>query len=102
VKRIAKFRGERVYDLVMACDLESRDDGGWWLRMRGNACPFLVDDRCSIQEVKPRQCRAYPFWPEFVEDAEAWDAERELCPGMEIGPVWAASDVQAMLNLLDE
>lgn len=27
-----------------------------------NSCIFLKGNRCSIQEVKPKTCRLYPFW----------------------------------------
>lgn len=35
------------------------------------ACRFLNDDRCSIYESRPLQCRLYPFFPIAAEDLEA-------------------------------
>jgi uncharacterized protein len=55
------------------------------LRLRqpkDSQCHFLTEDGCSIHEVKPTQCRLYPFWPELVEDRRAWNAERRRCPGI--------------------
>jgi Fe-S-cluster containining protein len=47
-----------------------------------NDCHFLEESGCSIHPAKPTQCRLYPFWPELVEDREAWKQEREVCPGI--------------------
>jgi Fe-S-cluster containining protein len=55
------------------------------LRLRrtpNNECHFLSESGCSIHPAKPTQCRLYPFWPELVENREAWQQEREVCPGI--------------------
>ena len=54
---------------------------------RGAQCPFLGEQGCSIHSAKPTQCRAFPFWPELVEDREAWDEVADYCPGMRTGPL---------------
>lgn len=57
-------------------------------------CPLLDGDLCSVEPVKPGQCRAYPFWPELVGDPAAWRAERRHCEGIGRGPVWPAAEVR--------
>jgi Fe-S-cluster containining protein len=53
------------------------------LRAAGQArCPFLSLEGCSIHEVKPAQCRAFPFWPELVESKRQWRKTAEWCPGI--------------------
>ena len=54
---------------------------------RAHPCHFLVDGGCSIHEVKPLQCRAFPFWPENVVARSAWKALRRYCPGVGVGPL---------------
>ena len=49
---------------------------------RGGLCRFLRPDGCSIHPVKPRQCRAFPFWPELMEDRRAWRQTAAWCPGI--------------------
>lgn len=100
VRAIAKHEGVSIYDLILRCNLEVTD-GEWRIELVEQPCPFLVDDRCSIQDVKPRQCRSYPFWPEIVEDDATWDAEREHCPGIGEGFEWQSADIAAMLELAD-
>ena len=53
------------------------------LRMpRHTQCHFLREDGCSIHPVKPTQCRAFPFWPELVDDKREWRKTAAYCPGI--------------------
>jgi Fe-S-cluster containining protein len=52
---------------------------------RKSQCHFLTESGCSVHPVKPVQCRTYPFWPELVEDAAAWQQEAQRCPGINKG-----------------
>jgi Fe-S-cluster containining protein len=49
---------------------------------RASQCHFLQEGGCSVHEVKPVQCRTYPFWPELVENRKAWKEEGARCPGI--------------------
>ena len=51
-------------------------------RTEKSECHFLGESGCSIHPAKPTQCRLYPFWPELVEDRQAWEQERAVCPGI--------------------
>jgi Fe-S-cluster containining protein len=70
---------------------------GWSLNEvqtdRGFDCVFL--DRtsipgkaiCSIYQVRPVQCRTWPFWPENLKSPQHWEnvKRRTPCPGMSQG-----------------
>jgi Fe-S-cluster containining protein len=45
-------------------------------------CHFHRDNRCAIHPVKPTQCRTFPFWPELIENEDAWMEAARYCPGM--------------------
>jgi len=62
---------------------------------RPNSCHFLLAGGCSIHEVKPLQCRVFPYWPENVATRSAWKALRSYCPGAGVGPVVEAGAVRA-------
>ncbi len=41
---------------------------------------------CAIHEVRPNQCRTWPFWTENLRSQAAWERAAERCPGMDSGP----------------
>ncbi len=45
-------------------------------------CPFLKDKKCQIYEVRPNQCKTFPFWKNILKSRQSWDAERFNCPGI--------------------
>lgn len=62
------------------------------LTEHGYDCTFLVRDengqgRCSIYEVRPLQCRTWPFWPDNLRNKTTWRQASVRCPGMKAGMV---------------
>ncbi len=65
----------------------TRDHGYWVLEVEeGRPCPFLDEKGCSIHEVKPKQCRTYPFWRENLDSRNTWNLAGGFCPGIDQGP----------------
>ncbi len=65
------------------------DHGTQGIRINNSGrCAFLDRaNRCRIYAVRPRQCRAYPFWPEVLANRSAWQAEARQCEGIGRGTV---------------
>ncbi len=65
-----------------------------------NDCIFLTDGKCGIYEVRPTQCRTYPFWPEIMRAPETWQKEAQQCPGIgqEEAPI-TADEIDAKLEV---
>ena len=52
----------------------------------GNRCVFLQDGAtaaCAIYPVRPAKCRAWPFWPELLQDPHLLGVVQRTCPGLE-------------------
>ena len=49
---------------------------------RESQCSFLREGGCSIHEVKPTQCRIFPYWPELLDSRKEWHKAGSLCPGI--------------------
>lgn len=62
-------------------------------------CIFLVDGKCSIYEVRPEQCRTYPFWLGILRSKESWDREARECPGMEHGRLFTKEEIIARCDM---
>jgi Fe-S-cluster containining protein len=66
----------------------------------GHDCVFL--DRvsapgkavCSLYEDRPQQCRSFPFWPEHIESARAWNELARTCEGIGRGGFVPASEIR--------
>jgi Fe-S-cluster containining protein len=57
-------------------------------------CIMLENGVCSIYEVRPIQCRTFPFWEENLESREDWDAAAKHCPGMNKGMVHRFEEIE--------
>jgi Fe-S-cluster containining protein len=56
--------------------LKSREEDG--------VCIHLNDRKqCSIYEVRPQQCRAFPWWGENLATSAAWNTTKASCPGID-------------------
>ncbi len=72
--------------------------GGHSLREVGEeyACIFFRDRRCAIYEVRPTQCRTYPFWAERVRSEAAWQKTCRECPGIGRGRLYTRDEILAL------
>lgn len=80
----------------------ARTDGLLHLRDPERDCLFLEDSRCRVYEVRPRQCRTWPFWSENM-SRKAWEEEViPRCPGIGHGRLYLREDIEAILRLEDD
>ena len=77
-------------------DRYARRRRGWWclkeVFVEGTYdCVFLRRDpesgraHCDIYDVRPSQCRTWPFWDENLRSPGAWREAGEDCPGIRNG-----------------
>jgi uncharacterized protein len=51
--------------------------------LKGGRCAFLQrDNRCEINSVKPRQCKTFPFWEEYIDAKGNLVNFNRPCPGV--------------------
>ena len=72
--------------------------GLWSLREEADGrCVFFEPGTgCAVYEARPRQCRAWPFWPRILADREAWEREAADCPGMDSGELHGRERIEAL------
>ena len=80
--------------------LRRLDDGDQVLASGpGERCIFLdAEGKCRVYSVRPVQCRTYPFWPELVASASAWNRESRRCEGINRGRVVTRSTIRSALR----
>jgi len=77
-------------------------DIGEGIRINRQGRCMLLNERnqCSVYEVRPRQCRTYPFWPELMQSSSAWHAEAKRCEGINQGEIVESTHIEQQLDLL--
>ena len=49
-------------------------------------CIFYDEkDGCKIYDVRPLQCKTFPFWPDNVRSSQHWQRAGKICPGIDNG-----------------
>jgi len=67
-------------------DTRKTFDGRYVLKSReeDGVCIHLNEQKqCSIYEVRPQQCKAFPWWGENLATPAAWGTTKTACPGID-------------------
>ena len=86
IECIAEYLNETIVDTLQKYTRVISDDGRRSLQEVGKKydCVFLKDKkRCSVYEVRPKQCRTYPWWPSVIESETSWNEEKNICEGID-------------------
>lgn len=62
--------------------------------MPNGNCVMLSKARCKIYQVRPVQCRTYPFWPWNLESPSDWAALCQECPGVNMGKLHTYEEIE--------
>ena len=69
---------------ILRSRLVQREKNNLYLHQTDTACIFLTKDGlCSIYNVRPLQCRTYPFWTSVFESRASYQSFKEFCPGVD-------------------
>jgi Fe-S-cluster containining protein len=59
-------------------------------------CIMLKGGRCGIYDIRPVQCRTFPFWDENLDSRHDWDHAAEHCPGMNRGARRSCDEIEGI------
>lgn len=62
-------------------------------RRNGDCIYFKAGIGCTVYEVRPRQCRSWPFWESNLTTPEAWNRTVETCPGAGTGELIQEAEI---------
>ena len=61
-------------------------------------CIFLKkihgQKKCVIYDVRPNQCRTWPFWGSNLASADAWNKAAQKCPGINRGRLISYEEIE--------
>ena len=80
IRRLAEHLGLAVAEFREKFVRRTEDNDGD--EFNGQPCPFLKDNACSVYEVRPSDCQAYPHLdkPEFISRLYAVIGNCSICP----------------------
>lgn len=55
---------------------------------------------CRVHDVRPRQCRTWPFWESNVCTPDAWEETCRVCPGSGRGPLVPPDQIEAQVAIV--
>jgi Fe-S-cluster containining protein len=55
--------------------------------------------KCVIYSVRPSQCRSWPFWPDNLRSANAWNEAARKCPGINRGRLYSFEEIEEIKRL---
>jgi Fe-S-cluster containining protein len=97
---IAAQRGEKLEEVKA---LYTRwTHRGRSLREKSNGDCVFYDKKagCTVYEVRPPQCRTWPFWDSNVATPETWQRTCEVCPGSGQGELIPVEEITRRLKLI--
>jgi Fe-S-cluster containining protein len=64
-------------------------------------CIFFdpINRRCEVYELRPRQCRTWPFWNTNLRTPESWAETCQACPGSGRGKLYNLGEISAQAEL---
>ncbi len=94
---------KEIMDISLYLGLRTEEFGKKYLRKVGGLFSLkelssgdciMYKEGCAIYPVRPKQCRAFPFWPLNLESPETWRGVQKFCKGIDKGPLYSFSDIQ--------
>ncbi len=64
-------------------------------------CIFWSPAGCRIYEVRPTQCRTFPFWQEYVRTPRGWAEAARRCQGVNHGRLYLPAEIDHLVELTD-
>lgn len=62
-------------------------------------CIFLdAKGKCEIYDLRPAQCRTFPWWPEIIASRHTWENSGYDCPGIGNGEIVPAEVIEKALK----
>lgn len=68
------------------------------LKSAGPACIFLENDVCKVYDVRPEQCRTFPFWPGNLKSKYRWKLTLPECEGIGRGKVYSQAEIETIIK----
>ena len=99
IEAMAKALGVKVGDFQRRF-VRTVDGKKSLIEIANGDCIFLHNESrtCTVYEVRPAQCRSWPFWKSNLATPKAWKEAQERCPGCRRGRVVSLEKIQERME----
>ena len=80
---VHEFKQEYTYSYGQGLSIREHSDG---------RCYFF-NEKCIVYEVRPIQCRTFPFWFKFLRNEASWKKISKECPGIGQGKNYLKEEI---------
>jgi len=56
---------------------------------------------CKLYEVRPTQCRTWPFWNQNIDTPNSWKRTAKFCPGCNKGDLHPLEEIEEKRKMLE-
>ena len=84
-----EFRERHLREVGASLTVRERPNGD---------CEMLEGKECSVYDVRPAQCRGFPFWAEYLLSRKGWTEAARACPGVNRGKVHTREEIEDILR----
>lgn len=104
---------EEIAALAQRCGLSREDFERQFVRPAGERksliempngdCIFFdrITKQCRVYDVRPLQCRTWPFWGSNTANESAWEETCRVCPGCGQGTWFSADQIDQLVKMID-
>jgi len=100
IAAIAEARGESVEEVTALYTRVASRGRTIREKLNGDCVFFERGTGCTVYEVRPRQCRTWPFWESNVRSPADWEQTQVACPGSGVGELISAEEITARLKVI--
>ncbi|MGP1586865.1 MAG: YkgJ family cysteine cluster protein [Treponemataceae bacterium] len=97
---ISVFSVSKAQFISLYCRWVPYYDGSYVLCLKEKDsydCILWKNDGCSAYQMRPVQCKTYPFWTHLMKDKNEWENEKLNCPGIDCGKFHSKEEIKASL-----
>ncbi len=101
IKRISEELNLKISDFIDTYCRRVWIDGGVKISLKEKSnydCIFWENGGCRIYNVRPLQCRSFPFWSNFLVSIDTWNSLEKNCPGVNRGRLHSKEIIEYWLN----
>ena len=98
---IAQMLGEPDLDKFEQLFVRQVKDRKSLVEFPNGDCVFFDSQRrlCRVYDVRPRQCRTWPFWDSNIKTPQAWKQTCEICPGSGQGKLYDIGQIDQLRQM---